>query len=334
MNLKMKKKLFIITAGLMTVIASITGCKKFADPGVIIEEYKPDTTVRAVSGQRKMLLVNVDGLSADVLQALKPAAFQAILQNAKYSFGAITNLPVNNTAALGTVFTGNSETRLWDSTFFAVPVDSTNTIPVPLNLTAFRYIHNVLPVKKFAAVADWPNLVTTLLDDADKKVVTANDSETKDKVGGILKNDNMDIVFARFSSVQKAGSQFGFKAGPEYESAVKTVDGYLGEIMNALKSRPNYKDEKWLTVITTTQVSDTLLTVQNWKDSPIKIPGFIIAHHTGFTSQDITKLNPAIVAKNEDIAAMMLYWLTVTKPSTLINGSSWLDRFELEFLTR
>ncbi|MCF3108543.1 alkaline phosphatase family protein [Niabella sp. CC-SYL272] len=330
----MRKKLYSIATGVFVGSVLLAGCKKFADPGVQIEEYKADTTVRSVSNQRKMLLINIDGLAADVLQALKPATLQSLLQNGKYSFSTATNLPVNNTAALGSMFTGNFETRLWDSTFYAVPVDSTNTIPVPLNMTAFRYIHDVFPSKKLAAVADWPNLVKTLLGDADKKVVTTSDAETKTSVENILRSENMDVVFARFSSVQKAGSQYGYKTGAEYEAAIRTVDTYIGDIMSALKSRPTYNAEKWLTVVTTTQVSDTLLTTKNWQDSPLKIPSFIIAHHKGFSGQDITKLNPAIVAKNEDLAAIMLYWLQVSKPNTMVSGSSWLDRFELEFLTK
>lgn len=323
-----------ISAIFLATVLLISGCKKFADPGIIIQEYKPDTTIRSVSGQRKMLVINIDGLAANVLQNLKPQTLTSLLQRSKYSFSTATNLPVNNTSALGSMFTGNYETRLWDSTFYAVPVDTTNTIPVPLNLTAFRYIHNVHPIKKIAAVADWGNLVNTLLADADKKIVTNTDLETKTNVENLVKTENLDLVFARFSSVQKAYKDFGYTTGPEYDAAINQVDGYVGDILTALKSRTNYQNEKWLTVITTTQVSDTLLTAKNWAGSPVKIPGFIIAHYDGFTSQDITKLNPAIIAKNEDVAAMMLYWLSVAKPTTLSNGTSWLDRFELEFLTK
>ncbi|MBO9593604.1 MAG: alkaline phosphatase family protein [Niabella sp.] len=327
----MRTKIYNIASVFLASGILLAGCKKFADPGVIIEEYTPDTTVKAASNQRKMLLINIDGLSATVLQAIKPATLQGLLEHAKYSFNTTVNVPVNNTASLGSLFTGNFETRLWDSTFYAVPVDSTSAIPVPLNLTAFRYIHDVLPSKKFAAVADWPNLVTTLLADADKKVVTSGDVETKTNVETILKSGNMDVVFARFSSVQKAGKQFGYGPGADYEAAIRTVDGYIGDIMTALKSRPTFKDEKWLTLVTTTQVSDSLM---KSKDSNAKIPGFLIAHYPGFTGQDITKLNPAIQAKNEDVAPMMLYWLSVSKPSTITNGANWIDRFELEFFTK
>lgn len=333
----MTRKFYKISAVafvLGAIALSSGSCKKFPDPGLMTEDYKPDTTVRTVSNERKVLLITIDGLRSDMLQAIKPTAIQALMANAKYSFSAATSLPVNNTSAFGSMLTGNTETRLWDSTFYAVPVDSTNTIPVPLNLTALRYIHDVYPSKKFAAVADWPNLVNTLLADADKKIATSGDLDTKTKVEQILKSDDMDMIIARFSSVQRAGQQYGYVAGAEYEAAIRTVDGYIGEIMNALKSKPGYAGEKWLTVITTTQVSDTLLTTRNWNDSPSKIPGFLIAHYPGFSAQDITKLNPVIVAKNEDIAAMMLYWLSVIKPATLLNGSSWLDRFELEFLTK
>lgn len=332
----MIRKAYKISAAALVMGALVlnSSCKKFADPGLMVEEYKPDTTVRTVSNERKVLLITIDGLRSDVLQAIKPAAIEAILANAKYSFSAATSLPVNNTAAFGSMFTGNAETRLWDSTFYAVPVDSTNTIPVPLNVTAFRYIHDVYPTKRFAAVADWPNLVNTLLADADAKVITSGDLDTKTNVEHLLKSDDMDVVVARFSSVQKAGMEYGYAAGSEYEAAIRTVDGYIGDIMTALKSKPGYAGEKWLTVIATTQVSDTLLTTKSWNDSPLSIPGFLIAHYPGFSAQDLTKLNPAVVAKNEDIAAMLLYWLSVTKPSTLVNGTSWLDRFELEFLTK
>ncbi|MBZ4191046.1 alkaline phosphatase family protein [Niabella beijingensis] len=328
------KSYIVGAAVIMLCMGGLYSCKKFPDPGLLIEEYKKDSTIRGVSNQRKLLLINIDGLNAEVLQAVKPPSIQGLLANAKYSFTTNVNLPINNTSAWGSMYTGNFETRMWDSTFYAVPVDTTNTIPVPLNLTAFRYVHDVYPGKKIAAVADWPNLVNTLFADADKKLIATNDADTKTKVANLLKSDNADVVCARFSSVQQAGAAFGYAPGTAYEAAIKNVDSYVGDIMTALKSRPGYKDEKWLTLITTTQVSDTLLTTKNWDSAAVKIPGFFIAHYAGFSSQDITKLNPVIIPRNEDVAAILLYWLSVAKPSTLSNGSSWLDRFELEFLTK
>lgn len=327
-------KLFVLPVLAIVGAGLLGGCKKFPDPGLVIEEYQPDTTVRVSKGDRKVLLITIDGLRADILSQLKPASFENILKNAKYSFSAVTNLPVNNTGSWGSMLTGNFDTRLWDSTFYAVPVDTTNTIPVPLNITALRYTHGEDIGKRIVAVADWPNLVNTLMNDADKKLVTTGDEATKAAVEQVLRTDSADLIVARFSDVQKAGAQYGFADTDGYKAAIQKVDSYVGAVMNALRSKPDYASEKWLTLITTTQVSDTLLTTENWANSPLQIPSFVIAHYPGFTPQDITKINPAIIARTEDITALILYWLRVSKPTSVVNGFSWIDRFELEFLTK
>ena len=62
------------------------------------------------------------------------------------------------------------------------------------------------------------------------------------------------MIVANFNSVALAGKSGGFSAtDPAYKDAVLKVDEYIGEMMTALKSRPEYnKSEEWLVIITGT----------------------------------------------------------------------------------
>lgn len=69
-----------------------------------------------------------------------------------------------------------------------------------------------------------------------------------------LKRDDAAVVLTEFSSVDKAGAQYGYdNSVAQYQSAILKIDGYIGEIMAQLKSRKNYTNENWLVVIASNQ---------------------------------------------------------------------------------
>ena len=309
---------------------ALTGCKKFADIPAVIETYTPDSIIQAQPNNGKVLLISIDGLKGDYLSANLPPNVSNVLAHSKYMFVPHPGsyFPINNTSSWGSMLTGNSETRLWDSSFFAVP-DTTLYVPVPPNLSVARYIKNYDHELLVAAISPWQSLVNNLLSDADKKRVTTGDDETKIETVNSLATDNAVLTVVQFTGVQKAGLQNGFGSAA-YKAALQQVDVYIGEIMAALEGRQNYANERWLTLITTAQVRYPRMTALNYLASGQYIPEFTIAHSKNFTRQNMNELRPPLYIKREDMTANILYWLKITNAIGIRNSVPWLNNFELE----
>lgn len=234
---------------------------------------------------------------------------------------------LNNTSSWASMMTGNSRTvhRIFDSSFYATPVDTTNTIPVSPNLTALRLLHDYNYGLKSVAISSWGNLVKTLLGDADRKIVTSDDEDTKDKAVDRLKNDSSQVFIAQFGDVYSKLAQYG-AASADYAASVQKVDGYIKELTNAIKSRAGYANEEWLVLLTTTQGGAG--TGRFFDPSP----GFLIAYNPVFKQQDLSKMNPVINVQLQDIARQIIYWMKVPNTPAIQTGALWLDRFGVEFI--
>ena len=227
------------------------------------------------------------------------------------------------------MMTGNARTihQISDSSFYAKPADTTNSIPVSPNLTALRLAHDYNFDIKSVAISSWGNLVRTLLADADKKLVTTNDEDTKNKAVEILKTDPSHVFVTQFGDVFNARVQFGASnSTPQFVDAVSKTDGYIKELLDAIKSRPNYNKEEWLVLITSTQGGSGM-------GVPIDLSrSFLIAYNPLFKEQNLVNMNPVINVQQEDVARQILYWMKVPSTQAIQTGRQWLDRFGAEFI--
>ena len=88
----------------------------------------------------------------------------------------------------------------------------------------------------------------------DQKIVrTTNDlaamlSATKVQ----LQNPNLDVLCLHPDNIDAAGHSSGFSpSNPAYMTAINNVDTWVGSVMTALKSRPDYANEDWLVFVVT-----------------------------------------------------------------------------------
>ena len=97
-------------------------------------------------------------------------------------------------------------------------------------------------------------MLNRLVPEVEDKVVEASDAAVKDSAITRIKKESSDLVVVNFNGVAVAGQADEFSASSAgYKAAVLKVDGYVGELMTALKSRPEYnKKEEWLVIITGT----------------------------------------------------------------------------------
>lgn len=264
-----------------------------------------------------------------VVSSIVAINFTGYLQLAEWRLVKYLLSSGGNAGSWAGMITGNdiSQHRVFDSSFYPRPVDSSAGTPLSPNLSALRLLYNYKPgAFRTAAISSWGNLVNTLLKDADVKVVTGGDTDTKDQTVRVLKTDSARVIITQFGDVYNKGLQYGFsKTSAPYADAVGRTDGYIGEMLNALKSRPGYTNEEWMVVITTTQGGSGV------DRAPIA-PGFFVAYNPMFKSQDLSLTNPAVNVLQQDLTPQLLYWMKVPQSAAVQKGQLWLDRFGIEFL--
>ena len=58
-------------------------------------------------------------------------------------------------------------------------------------------------------------------------------------------------MFAYFEGVDVAGHNYGFDPTvTEYLAEIEPIDYYVGMLMHAMQKRPTYREERWLTILT------------------------------------------------------------------------------------
>lgn len=91
----------------------------------------------------------------------------------------------------------------------------------------------------------------------DESEVLSTDQAVKDAVTAALAGESAGFILGHFGEVEAAGEQYGYdvsKAG--YKSAIEQFDTYLGEIMETLENRPDYAEENWLVIVTSSRGGD------------------------------------------------------------------------------
>ena len=232
-----KKSIFpLVIIVALVCLSIIPGCKKYNDPPPFFEQNLD--TVQLV--KRKILVIGIDG---------------AVGKEYKE---AVSDESTTDASSWKTLMSGVSFFRhgIKDSSMVYTQPSGGNEHAQIISYPSFlNYLLTTTKADtKVAFITSWPELLLRLVPEVETKVPVANDAVVKDSAISIVKNPKSEVVFVQFNGVAKAGLQDGFSAqSAGYKAAVDKVDGYIGEIMAALKTRPEYnKKEEWLVVVTGT----------------------------------------------------------------------------------
>lgn len=250
----MKFNLLLVTP-LVLLFVALQSCKKYSDPPLIFED-NADTSNPV---QRKVLLIAIDGGVGQEYKAIAPPAITGMLTHSKYTWDAVSERITTDAASWKTLLSGVSyDTHLLrDSTFiFTKDPDNTDDHATPSSAPSF-YSYILSSTKselRASVISPWETMLTRVVPDLEDKVLAADDKAVKDSALVRIKNEKSDLIIVNFNSVAIAGKAGSFSAtSTTYKNAVLTVDGYVGEIMTALKARPQYnKKEEWLVIVTST----------------------------------------------------------------------------------
>ncbi|MDF2188082.1 DUF4983 domain-containing protein [Paraflavitalea sp. CAU 1676] len=232
---------------------SIPACKKYDDPPPFFEE--DDTTV--VLSSRKTLLVVIDGGVAEAFRTIAPPSITTMLTHGKYTYTGRTEDVSTDGASWKSLASGVSYTRhkISDSSLVFSAPSGGDLHDAPANFPSFMQF--ILTSSRSdiqtTVISPWGYMINKLFPEAEKPIAVTSDAAVKDSAVAQLKNGNPDLMITHFNGISAAGKEFGFDANvAEYKAAVLKVDGYINEIMTALKARKEYnKKEEWLVIVTT-----------------------------------------------------------------------------------
>ncbi|WP_454879257.1 LamG-like jellyroll fold domain-containing protein [Sphingobacterium detergens] len=240
-------KVAICALAILTVWA---GCTKYENPPAVYEDLEQggDGTVK-----RKVLFISIDGAVGAEIKKIMPTNIAELLKTSKYTFESVANNNTKNAATWMTMMSGVSADMhgIEDDSYIPKPNEN-NPHATPVGYPSILYrISTLAPTTKSFVVARDQAINTKLLVSADETFDATSDEAVKKQVVDVLAKKNPGIAIVQFKDVLTAGEQYGFSASQTgYVDAVKKVDGYIGEILTALKARTNYKTEDWLVILT------------------------------------------------------------------------------------
>jgi phosphopentomutase len=133
---------------------------------------------------------------------------------------------------------------------------------------------------KTGVVTPWVNL-RKYLSNSDFAPVVNSDIAVKDSTIAILNSQTgLGTLVVNFRDVEAAGANGGFSAtNAAYKTAVTTTDGYIGDIMTALKARKTYSNEDWLVIITSNHGGSSIAPTN----------GFMMTYNPSLKQQELKK---------------------------------------------
>jgi hypothetical protein len=235
-------------------IAALPSCKRYVEPPPFFEEN--NDTVRLVT--RKILIIGIDGAVGSEYKTIQPPVLMGLKPHSKYTWDAVSDEVTTDAASWKTLITGISYSRhqIMDSSFIysQPPGGAQHTAPA-IFPSFFSYIlSSARSDMKTSFITPWETMLNRLVPEVEDKVLAATDLAVKDSALARIRNVRSDLIVVNFNGVAKAGKQHGFAStATGYKDAVLKVDAYVGELMAALKARPEYnKSEEWLVIITGT----------------------------------------------------------------------------------
>lgn len=267
---------------LMLVVISIAGCTKYPDPAVINETYGADS---ATAAQRKVLVISIDGATGSEIKTIAPPNIVALEQHGKYTYNVHLD-PNKNTdaASWATMLNGVSYSHhLISDSSFQLDLNTNGNFEgtIPYFPDFFNFIYQAKGNYKTALISPWSQLVNNF-NDADFSYAVMNDAVVKDSAIAILKRESaLGAIVLDFNEVEVAGLAGAFSASDAgYKAAILNADGYVGNVMDALKARPNYSKENWLVIVTT----------NHGGSSANPKPGFVVYSNPSLSELEVRKI--------------------------------------------
>lgn len=205
--------------------------------------------------ERKVLFIGIDGLRSDALIQANTPVMDSLTNVGLYTF---------NSWHMGRTISGPSWTSMltgvWDPKHGC---QNNNYDGVDWNTYPYftKRAKEVIPTLKCIQVITWNQFMPTTYPSG--KIPTdffdysydAGDYGQHAATNTVitqLMDPDVDVIFLHYDECDGTGHSQGFSPSiPSYMNAIQTVDSEIGEVLVALRNRPNYANEDWLILLTT-----------------------------------------------------------------------------------
>ncbi len=244
-------KVLCLVAGAGLIAASCN--KSFPNP----LDTNPGSGTSTAVVNPKILMIVVDGAVGTQVQVSNPPVLNSLVDYSIFSWDALSDYDnVNVTNSLG-----------WSNLLTGVRVNKHNVTGADFTgnrfadyPSLFTRLKQQRPGMRTTAFFSSNAIAGSLAADATKsESFNENDAAVKDAVKAELSTQNSDLVLAQFQDVDKAGAATSYSINSTtYKDAILRTDAYIGEILTALRSRPAFKSENWMVIITSNKGSNTV----------------------------------------------------------------------------
>ncbi|GJF31324.1 hypothetical protein KNE206_40240 [Kitasatospora sp. NE20-6] len=199
--------------------------------------------------QAKTLVIGIDGTRYDKLLTADAPVLKGLMAaglTAPSSLYADPMAPTLSGPGWSTIATGvwPDKHLVKDNTFAGARYDLYPDFAT--RLEAAQPAASTLVVGSWSPIAD-----TVFHGSPDLRIAEAeNDAKAAADTADYLRNGNPDTAFVHFDQVDEAGHGYG-GASTQYAAAIHSVDALVGQVVQAVTSRPTYGSEDWLILVTT-----------------------------------------------------------------------------------
>ncbi|MCC2600282.1 alkaline phosphatase family protein [Sphingobacterium sp. FBM7-1] len=239
-------------------VLNLLSCTKYDTPAAIERDIleNGDSNVK-----RRVLWINMEGAVGQIVKNHIPTHINAMLPHSKYTFESLSDNRIQedpdaeDATNWTTLLTGmNAAThRVMDDSYIPnLDVDPSNPEQkVNYYPNVITHITDSYPSAKTLCVTPYRNLNGNMLNNAYRTVTSTSDEESRDLVIASIKNEDMNFTLVSFTGLAEQGKSGGFSANnTAYIDALNTLDGYIGECLEAINGREGVENEDWLVVIT------------------------------------------------------------------------------------
>lgn len=245
-NMSGIKKYLLKFAGVLMIALIAAACNKTfknnLEPG--------DLNVGQKNYQRKVLFIMIDGGVGNEVRTMNLPILNSLGDYSVYSWDAISepyNLLSNNAMSWSTTLTG-----VYTAKHAVTQNDFAGSNQLTKYPSIFTRLKQEAPALKTASYTSNNKLGEVLAADANtKKSFAGDDAALKNSyIADVKAGTIADMTVLEFNSLDRAGLAGAYKASDAgYRQAMLTIDGYIGEILDVLKTTPNFNNENWMIII-------------------------------------------------------------------------------------
>tara|TARA_R110000868_G_scaffold131702_2_gene341907 strand:- start:5320 stop:6975 length:1656 start_codon:yes stop_codon:yes gene_type:complete len=197
---------------------------------------------------KKVLIIGIDGCRPDAIKAANTPNLDALMAGGTYSMDARNTGITMSGPGWSSMLTGvwQDKHKVVDNSFAG-----SDFAKYP---HFFKRIEENKPDNRTVSISQWHPINDEIANGfAD---ITRNSADTsadvKNKAIAELGVEDLTALFVHFDDVDHAGHGSGFTPyNSNYITAIETVDAAIGDLVVALKNRPDYNKEDWMVIVST-----------------------------------------------------------------------------------